>query len=99
MSVDFEALRKELNVCLGTDPNGDLCYFSDNRAENCLGFAFRDFGLPRECFNGEKLIREAIRLLEEETRKKAEILEILKKYAAGEKSGGVDADIRTAKEY
>ena len=32
MSVDFEALRKELNVCLGNDPNGDLCYFSDNRA-------------------------------------------------------------------
>lgn len=34
-------------------------------------------------FVGEKLIREAIRLLEEETRKKAEILAILKRYAAG----------------
>ena len=99
MSVDFEALKRELNVCLGREPEEDLCYFSDNRAENCLGFAFRDFGLPRECFNGEALVREAARLLEEETRKKTEVIAILKKYAAGEKSGGVDVDIRTAKEY
>ena len=99
MVLNLDALKRELNVCLGHKPDGDFYYFSDNRSENCLNFAFRDYGVPRECFNGEKLIREVIRLLEEEARKKAEILEILKRYAAGVESGGVDVDIRTAKEY
>lgn len=89
MVLNLDALKRELNVCLGNEPDGDFYYFSDNKAENCLGFAFRDYGVPRECFNGEKLIREVIRLLEKETRKKAEILEILKRYAAGVEPDGV----------
>lgn len=83
MVLNLDTLKRELNVCLGNKPDGDFYYLSDGRAENCLCFAFRDYGVPRECFVGEKLIREAIRLLEEETRKKAEILAILKRYAAG----------------
>ncbi len=97
MSMDLEALKRELNVFLGRGPEEDLCYFSDNRAENCLGFAFSDFGMPRACFNGEKIIGEAARFLEEEIRQKTGVMAILKRYAAasgdasdGRRAAGVD---------
>lgn len=83
MVLNLDALKRELNVCLGNDPDGDFYYLSDHKAENCLGFTFHDYGVPRECFDGEKLIQEAIRLLEEDMRKKTEILEILKRHVAG----------------
>ncbi|WP_281679801.1 hypothetical protein [Synergistes jonesii] len=97
MSVDFEALKRELNVCLGREPEGDFHYSLDRRPEICLDFAFCDYGVPRECFDREMLVREAARRLEEEILKKTEILEILKRYAAasgdasdGRRAAGVD---------
>jgi|GEM_PF-5022638 len=97
MSVDFEELKRELNVCLGREPEEDFHYSLDHRAETCLGFAFCDYGVPRECFDREMLVREAARRLEEEILKKTEILEILKRYAAasgdasdGRRAAGVD---------
>ena len=99
--LNLDALKRELNVCLGNDPDGGFYYLSDHKAENCLGFTFHDYGVPRECFDGEKLIQEAIRLLEEDMRKKTEILEILKKHVAGVESDGaeIEIDIRTTKKF
>lgn len=82
MSVDFEALKRELNACLGREPEEDFYYSLDRRAETCLGFAFYDYGVPRECFDREMLVLEAARQLEEEILNKTEILEILKRYTA-----------------
>ena len=84
MAIDLDALKRELNVCMRREPDEHFYSFPEGNAAHCLRYAFGDSGLPRECLNVEKIIGEAIRLLEEEMRKDTEILEILKKHAGSE---------------
>ena len=82
MAINLDALKCELNVCMGRAPEDNFFWNADSHmAANCLSYALCDYGYPAECFNRGALILEAARQLEAEIGRKTEILAILKKHA------------------
>ena len=84
MAMDLEALRRDLNAAMGREADDAFLYSPKRGSVDCLDFVFRDWGVPRSCFNDKELVKAAVPCLREEIAEKRRILDVLERYAAGE---------------
>lgn len=83
VAVDLEALRREVNAAVGRGAEERFLYVPAHGSADCLDLLFRDWGVPRCCFNAEELVGYAAVCLKEEIAEKARILAVLERFAAG----------------
>lgn len=93
MPVDFEALRKELNVYMGKKADYDgieaFPVYDPIGSDTLLGYVFGQYAIPQEVLDREKLLKLAAEKLEAHLTRGAGYLEVLKRYAAGVEPDGV----------
>ena len=85
-TVDFKKLKEELMLFTGQSAGEEFNHYriGDDRYKNCIDFIFCEYGLPEGSLNKEIFLDAAIESLEADIAKRAVVLDILKKYAAGD---------------
>ena len=87
MAVDFEALRKELNVYMGKKADCDgvevFPVYDPMNSDTLIGYVFGRYAIPKEALNKGMLLKLAAEKLEDHLTKGAGYLAILKRHAAG----------------
>ena len=84
MAMDLDALKRDLNVVVGSREDAEFYYFPAQDAVTYLQWAFCTAKPVAECCDREKLVRMVIPMFEEEAARIERLIAVLNKYAAGD---------------